>query len=448
MASGIITIKKGLDLPIDGAPAQVVEEGPAIGQVAVLGPDYIGMRPTMAVSEGDQVKKGQLLFDDKKTPGLRYTAPASGEVASINRGAKRALLSVVIDVAGDEEERFDQHRTDAPDQLGRDQVLAGLVESGLWLALRTRPYSRVPAPDAVPHSIFVTAIDTNPLAADPNVVLQRHQDDFACGLKILGKLTDGPVYVCQAPGGGMPSDSAEAVEFAGPHPAGLAGTHIHFLDPVGAAKSVWYIGYQDVVAIGVLFATGSLWTERVVALAGPQVEQPRLLRTCLGASLSELTVGQLKEGENRVISGSVLSGRAEMGPLGFLGRYHTQVSVLGEGREREFLGWQKPGADKFSIKNIFVSKLTPSKLFNFTTSTEGSDRAMVPIGSYEKVMPLDIIPTFLLRALIVEDTDRAQALGCLELDEEDLGLCTFVCPGKYEYGPMLRQNLDRIEREG
>ena len=448
MASSRINIKKGLDLPIAGAPVQQVEDGPAIGQVAVLGPDYIGMRPTMAVGEGDPVKKGQLLFDDKKNPGVRYTAPASGQVASINRGAKRELLSVVIDVAGDEEERFDQHRTDAPDQLGRDQVCAGLVESGLWAALRTRPYSRVPAPDAVPHSIFVTAIDTSPLAADPKVVLQGHEDNFACGLKVLGKLTDGSVYVCQAPGGGMPSDGAEAVEFAGPHPAGLAGTHIHFLDPVGAAKSVWYIGYQDVVAIGVLFATGSLWTERVIALGGPQVERPRLLRTRLGASLSELTVGQLKEGDNRIISGSVLSGRAETGPLDFLGRYHTQVSVLAEGREREFLGWQKPGADKFSVKNVFVSKLNPSKLFNFTTSTEGSDRAMVPIGSYEKVMPLDIIPTFLLRALIVEDTERAQALGCLELDEEDLGLCTFVCPGKHEFGPMLRQNLDRIEMEG
>ena len=448
MTSSKIVIKKGLDLPIAGAPKQVIEDGPAIGKVAVLGVDSIDLRPTMAVSEGDSVKKGQLLFEDKKTPGVRYTSPASGKVIGVHRGAKRALLSVVIGVAGDEEERFEQHMGTAPDQLSRQQVRDTLVESGLWAALRTRPYSKVPMPASAPHSIFVTAIDTNPLTADPQAVLRESEDDFARGLTLLGKLTEGPVYVCKAPGVSIEAAEAQVVEFAGPHPAGLPGTHIHFLDPVGAAKTVWHIGYQDVVACGKLFATGSLWTERVVALGGPQVEQPRLLRTRQGACLSELTAGQLQPGENRVIAGSVLAGRVASGPLDFLGRYHAQVSVLAEGRGREFLGWQKPGVDKFSIKNVFASKLLPSQLFDFTTSTEGSDRAMVPIGSYEQVMPLDILATLLLRALIVEDTDRAQALGCLELDEEDLGLCTFACPGKHEYGPILRRNLARIEREG
>lgn len=448
MTSSKIAIKRGLDLPIAGAPKQVIEDGPAIGKVAVLGVDSIDLRPTMAVSEGDSVKKGQLLFADKKTPGVCYTAPASGKVIGVHRGAKRALLAVVIEVAGDEEERFEQHVGTAPDQLSRQQVRDTLVASGLWTALRTRPYSKVPRPDSAPHSIFVTAIDTNPLAADPQAVLRECADDFARGLTILGKLTDGPVYVCKAPGANIPGPEAEVVEFAGPHPAGLPGTHIHFLDPVGAAKTVWHLGYQDAVACGKLFATGSLWTERVVALGGPQVAHPRLVRTRQGACVSELTAGQLQPGENRVVAGSVLAGRVASGPLDFLGRYHAQVSVLAEGREREFLGWQKPGVDKFSIKNVFVSKLRPSRLFDFTTSTEGSDRAMVPIGSYEQVMPLDILATLLLRALIVEDTDRAQALGCLELDEEDLGLCTFACPGKHEYGPMLRRNLARIEREG
>ena len=448
MTSSKIVIKKGLDLPIAGAPKQEIEDGPAIGKVAVLGVDSMDLRPTMAVSEGDSVKKGQLLFEDKKTPGVRYTSPASGKVIGVHRGTKRALLSVVIEIAGDEEECFEQHVGTAPDQLSRQQVRDTLVESGLWTALRTRPYSKVPMPESAPHSIFVTAIDTNPLAADPQAVLRESEDDFARGLTLLGKLTEGPVYVCKAPGVSIAAAEAQVVEFAGPHPAGLPGTHIHFLDPVGAAKTVWHIGYQDVVACGKLFATGSLWTERVVALGGPQVEQPRLLRTRQGACLSELTAGQLQPGENRVIAGSVLAGRVASGPLDFLGRYHAQVSVLAEGREREFLGWQKPGVDKFSIKNVFASKLLPSQLFDFTTSTEGSDRAMVPIGSYEQVMPLDILATLLLRALIVEDTDRAQALGCLELDEEDLGLCTFACPGKHEYGPILRRNLARIEREG
>ena len=435
MASSKIAMKKGLDLPIAGAPEQVIEDGPAIGKVAVLGPDAIDLRPTMAVNEGDSVKKGQLLFEDKRTPGVRYTSPASGKVSGVHRGAKRILLSVVIEVAGDEEERFAQHTRTAPDQLSRQQVRETLVASGLWPALRTRPYSRVPVPDSTPHSIFVTAMDTNPLAADPQVVLRGHEDDFARGLTILGKLTDGPVYVCKAPGASILADGAQVVEFVGPHPSGLPGTHIHFLDPVGAAKTVWYIGYQDVVACGKLFATGSLWTERVVALGGPQVEQPAPVAHP-PRSLPERADGGPAQARVRIGSllGRCWAGRVASGPLDFLGRYHAQVSVLAEGREREFLGWQKPGVDKFSIKNVFASKLLSSRFFDFTTSTEGSDRAMVPIGSYEQVMPLDILATLLLRALIVEDTDRAQALGCLELDEEDVGLCTFACPGKYEYG--------------
>jgi Na+-transporting NADH:ubiquinone oxidoreductase subunit A len=451
MAARRIRIKKGLDLPITGQPEQTLAEGLPVKRVALLGPDYAGMQPTMAVGEGDAVKLGQLLFEDKKTPGVRYTSPGCGRVLAIHRGAKRVFQAMVIALEGDEEETFDQYSGVAPEQLSQEQVKEKLLVSGLWTALRTRPYSKVPAPESVPHSIFVNAMDTSPLAADPQVVLDGLAPDFARGLAAVGKLTDGPLYVCQAPAARIPANGVarvEVVEFEGPHPAGLAGTHIHFLDPVGARKAVWHLHYQDVVAIGKLLATGRLWVERVVALAGPQVQRPRLVRTRLGACLSELTAGQLKEGENRVISGSVLAGRTAVEPFDFLGRYHSQVSVLAEGRQREFLGWQKPGLDKFSVKNVFASRLFPGRKFAFTTSTEGSDRAMVPIGSYEKVMPLDIEPTYLLRALIVEDTDKAQALGCLELDEEDLGLCTFVCPGKYEYGPILRRNLEKIEREG
>ena len=448
MPSSRITIKKGLDLPIEGAPEQVVGEGAAVSQVAVIGSDYNGMRPTMAVKEGDEVALGQLLFEDKKTPGVRHTSPASGKVIAVNRGAKRFLQSIVIELQGDAEEQFEQFSDTAPDQLDRQQVREKLIQSGLWTALRTRPYSKVPSPETTPHSIFVTAIDTNPLSANPQVVLLEGEADFTLGVQILSKLSDGPTYLCKAPGVSMSGGNGQEVEFAGPHPAGLPGTHIHFVDPVGSGKTVWHINYQDVIAIGKLFSTNRLSVERVVALAGPQVERPRLVRTRLGAQLSELTAGQLKPGENRIISGSILSGRAAAGPFDFLGRYHLQVAVLAEGREREFLGWQKPGIDKFSVKNVFASKLFPGKLFNFTTSIEGSDRALVPISSYEKVMPLDVVPVFLLRSLITGDTEQAQLLGALELDEEDLGLCSFVCPGKHEFGPLLRKNLEQIELEG
>ena len=223
---------------------------------------------------------------------------------------------------------------------------------------------------------------------------------------------------------------------------------MHFLDPVSASKSVWQIGYQDVIAIGKLFTTGQLWVERVIALAGPVVNQPRLLRTRLGACLQSLSAGELQPGLNRVISGSVFGGRTARGPFAYLGRYHQQVSCLHEGDERELLHYLRAGVNKHSVLNIFVSKLAAAKRFAFDTSTNGSPRAMVPVGNYEAVMPLDILPTQLLRYLIVGDSEMAQKLGCLELDEEDLALCTYVCAGKYEYGPILRDNLTRIEKEG
>ncbi|MEZ2745038.1 Na(+)-translocating NADH-quinone reductase subunit A [Halopseudomonas bauzanensis] len=445
----MINIKRGLDLPITGSPEQRIEEARAVRSVALIGFDYHGMKPTMEVQVGDRVRAGQILFSDKKTPGVLYTAPASGVVSAINRGEKRVLQSVVIDVEGDDAVDFGSHPAADLEALDAQAVRDKLIQSGLWTALRTRPYSKVPAVDAIPSSIFVTAIDTHPLAADPAVVLQDCGADFENGLKILARLAG--VWLCQAEGAAIPGGNIAGVRsesFAGPHPAGLPGTHIHMLDPVSESRQVWQINYQDVVAVGRLFTTGRLSVERVVALGGPQVERPRLLRTVLGANLEELVAGETKPGNNRIISGSVLGGRLARGPVLYLGRYHLQVSVLLEGTQREMLHYLRAGANKHSILNIFISKLAPSRLFNFTTSTNGSPRAMIPVGNYEEIMPLDILPTQLLRSLIVGDTEMAQKLGCLELDEEDLALCSYVCAGKYEYGPILRDNLTRIEQEG
>ncbi len=443
----MIEIKRGLDLPIEGAPEQTVTSGRKVRSVAVIGADYVGMKPTMAVAVGDRVKLGQLLFSDKKTEGVKYTSPAAGVVSAINRGEKRVLQSVVITLEGEEEETFESWPAAKLDSLERQQVEDNLVNSGLWTALRTRPYSKVPALGTQPGAIFVTAMDTNPLSANPEVVISEQAEAFAHGLQVLGRLTEGTVYLCKAPGVSLPQAGARAEEFAGPHPAGLAGTHMHFLEPASTKRVQWSVGYQDVIAIGKLFTTGRLWTERVISLAGPQVTKPRLLRTRLGASVSELVEGELKDGENRVISGSVFGGRTCVESNNWLGRYHNQISVLAEGRDRPLLHYFSPGVNRFSVMPIYLSKLA-SKLFPFTTTTNGSERAMVPVGSYERVMPLDILPTQLLRALIVGDTDTAEKLGAMELDEEDLALCTFVCPGKYEYGPILRNNLTQIEREG
>ena len=446
----MIKVRRGLDLPISGAPEQVVYDGPTVSQVALVGLDYQGMKPTMAVREGDQVKLGQLLFTDKKNASARYTAPAAGTVVAINRGERRVFQSLVIDIDGDASETFETYSVEKLDTLDRADVIENLVKSGQWTALRTRPFSKVPAADTMASSIFVTAMDTNPLSADPSVIVGQRREDFTSGLKILTRLTNGPVNLCVAPNSTIPGadiDGVRKIAFSGPHPAGLTGTHIHFVDPVSIDKTVWSIGYQDVIAIGALFTTGCIDVRRVIAIAGPQVTQPRLLGTRLGANINQLVIGELKNDENRVISGSVLSGRQAVSEFAFLGRYHSQVSAIQEGRERQFLHYLRAGVDKHSSLPVFVSSLT-KKLFNMTTSTNGSERAMVPVGGYEKVTALDILPIQLLRSLIVGDTEMAQKLGCLELDEDDMGLYTYVCVGKYEYGRILRDNLTRIEKEG
>ncbi len=449
-----IRIRKGLDLPIEGTPEQRIDVAADVARVAALGVDFVGLKPTMKIAEGDHVRLGDPLFLDKRDPRIQFTAPGAGTVEAVHRGPRRVLQSVVIrlDENKEEEVEFDKAPGGGVDALDVSNIRSTLQASGLWTAIRTRPYSKIPLPDAKPDAIFVPAIDTNPLAADPAVAIEGLEGDFGAGLSVLLKLTDGPVFVAKSPGALIPvpnTDRVRVEEFEGPHPAGLVGTHIHFLHPVSVTRSVWHVGYQDVIAMGKLFTTGRLWTERVVSLAGPMVSRPRLLRTRLGASTEDLVRDELSQGECRVISGSVLDGRQAHNWSAFLGRYHTQISVLAEGRKRELFGWIAPGRNKFSAANVFISSFQRNKRrFAFTTSQQGSPRAMVPIGIYEGVMPLDILPTQLLRALLVRDTDLAQQLGCLELAEEDLALCSFVCAGKYDYGPVLRANLEQIEKEG
>jgi Na+-transporting NADH:ubiquinone oxidoreductase subunit A len=355
----------------------------------------------------------------------------------------------VIELAGAAEQTFPAFEPQQLVQLSLAQVEKQLLDAGLWTAFRSRPFSKVPEPGSRPAALFVTALDTNPLAANPQIVIAEKPAEFEAGLTVIRLLTEGKTYLCKTPEAQLPTPPGVTVkEFSGCHPAGLVGTHIHFLEQINQQRSVWHIGYQDVIAIGHLFLTGRIMTERVVALGGPLVKDPRLLRTRVGACLSELLVGQLEPDEPRILSGSVLSGRQAAGALDFLSRYHNQVSVLAEDRQRELLGWALPGLNRFSVKRVFAASLLPRRSLALTTSTHGSSRAMVPIGAFEKVMPLNVKATWLLRSLLTLDTDLAQALGCLELDEEDLALCSFVCNGKIDYGRHLRETLEKIEKEG
>ena len=465
-------IEQGLDLPIPGNPIQVIRGTSPCTRVAVVADDYPGMKPRMHVAEGDTVKRGQLLFEDRKSPGVRHTAPAAGRVLAIHRGERRALQAVVIELSdgeragspGDDEfATFESHTGADPASLSGDQLRALLVESGLWTALRARPFSKVPSPDSQADALFINAMDTHPLAPLPEAALGERREDFRLGTILLTRLLDAPTYLCVAEhselAGLFANDKPAALKiehFAGPHPSGTPGLHIHTLRPVNRERCVWHIGYQDVAAVGALARTGRLDVTRVISIAGPSVADPRLETSRIGACVSEAIAADLAAAsaagdgkELRAISGSVLSGKRIHGEVfDFLGRYERQISLLEEDREHVFLGWLSPGPDLFSVANIYWSKIFKPKRFRFTTNTNGSQRAMVPIGQYEKVMPMDLMPTFLLRALIVGDTERAEALGVLELDEEDLALCTYVCPGKVNYGPILRKNLELIEKEG
>ncbi|MEM6683290.1 MAG: Na(+)-translocating NADH-quinone reductase subunit A [Pseudomonadota bacterium] len=442
-------LRKGLDLPIEGAPATAIDATKQVRTVGLLGSDYIGLKPRLSVQEGDLVGRGAPIFAHKETPDAVVTSPVSGRVKAINRGARRVLISVEIEIDDDAAPPLDFSKVG--DSQTSEGIKAKLCAAGLWGAFRTRPYSKVPDPESAPAAIYITAIDTEPLAPDPAVVIQQAPDAFVRGVKAVSALSQGRTYVCSETGADIPAiedDFIIPARFSGPHPAGLASTHMHFIEPPSAAKTVWVIGYQDVIAIGRLMETGKLNAERVIGLCGPLCTNPRLIKTVVGASISDLVYDEIDLSvPPRFISGSVLSGNAAQGASGYLGRYARQVTVIEEDRKQIPFGWIRPMPSKYALQPVLGSALS-RRAFAFTSNLNGGRRAMVPTGTFEALMPQDFLPTQLLRALLVMDTDMAQALGALELDEEDLGLVGFACPAKYEYGLALRDCLSKIEKEG
>ncbi len=445
----VFHLKRGLNLPLAGAPSQQIRTGNPVQTVALLSDDFMDLHPRFSVKEGDNVALGQCLFIDKKNPGIRFTSPAGGEVLKIQRGAKRKFEAIIIRVEGNEERIFPIPDNFGPDGLTGDDIRDTMIKSGLWTALRTRPYDKIPQIGSRPNSLFITAMDTRPLAADPAVIISEYQDDFLLGLKMMQRLAP-TTYLCTNGSPDIPGRDIGGIihsEFHGPHPAGLPSTHIHFLDPVHQKKTVWFIGYPDVIAVGHLFRTGRLMTERIVSMAGPAMENPHLVRTRSGANLRELCPCEAENHAIRLLSGSVLNGRKFSEANAFLGKYHHQICALYEGDGRGLFSWLMPGRDRYSTKRLFFSAFMNKKSFAMTTAAWGGRRVIFPLGVYDEVMPLDFIITSLLKSLATDDLEKAVALGVLELVEEDLALCSFVCPGKNDFGPILRAMLTRIDKE-
>ncbi len=441
-------LRKGLNIPISGAPRLEIGESPTVKTVAICGDDYVGLKPRVAVEEGDKVVAGSPIIAHKDTPDVHIVSPVAGTVKAVNRGARRKLISVEIEVKG---KAAPKDFSKVGNDTSADGLAKKLAAAGLWTSFRTRPYSKVPGSDERPAAIYVTATDSEPLSVEPSLIINEAADDFATGLKAVAMLSEGKTFLCLTDGVDLPGTDVAGVEaaaFAGPHPAGLAGTHMHFLEPPRADRFVWTIGYQDVIAIGRLLTTGKYDPSRIIALTGPMCADPRLVKTIVGASMVELCENDFAgDAPVRMISGSVLSGRAGEGPSAYLGRYARQITLIEEDKKQIPMGWIRPMVEKYAVQPVLGSARA-KKTFPLTSNLNGGRRAMVPLGTFEGLVPQDFLPTQLLRSLLVMDTDQAQALGALELDEEDLGLVGFACPAKYEYGMALRDCLTKIEKEG
>lgn len=441
-------IQRGLDLPLTGkAPSGDIAERMGVGVVALIPDDSLGIKARTLVAEGDEVKVGTPLYCDRRDPEVLYTSPAAGTVSSIARGARRKILSVQVEVGGFD----DHHDLQVPDLEGADAsaVRTALMSSGLWPALRRRPFDRVARSGETPAGIFVSAASTHPQAPAPLDLLSGREEDFREGLRVLGKLTEGPVYVCTKQGedwSGYLVEDAEHHTFSGRHPAGNVGVHIHTLLPVGPSRYVWHVGPQDVADIGTLFRTKHLPTSRVVGVSGPGAAETLLVRTRRSARIEDV-VSTFSVAHPRVIAGSVLGGREAAGEQAFLGRYTDQLTVLEDAVDRKLLAWAFPFAGKYSVSNAILDKFF-NKDLSFDTDLNGSERAIVPTGSYERVMPMDIMATQLIKALASKDLEMAEKLGALELAEEDVALCEYVCPSKTHVTGLLREMLTRIEGEG
>ncbi|MCF6169806.1 MAG: Na(+)-translocating NADH-quinone reductase subunit A [Bacteroidales bacterium] len=446
--STVYSIKKGLDIKLIGGPQKTVVDLKA-QRFAIKPPDFTGCFPKMLVKEGDEVKAGSPLFFDKYRDDILFTAPVSGKVLTVKRGAKRRLLEVIIESDGKEvSEDFGKNNIDG---LKREAIIEKLLKSGVWPMVRQRPYSVVANPKDTPKAIFVNAFDTAPLAPDFDFIVEGRGEAFQAGLNVLAKLTNGKVHLNIHAKKTTSTVFLEAKHvqlnrFAGPHPAGNLSVHISRVDPINKGEVIWYAGPQEVITIGKLFLEGKFDSGRIVALAGSEVKKPQYYKTFVGARITNMVSGNVTDGHNRFISGNVLSGN-KIEKDGFVGFYDSLVSVIPEGDYYEFFGWLKPGFGKFSVSGTYLSKLTPNRKYRLDTNLHGGKRAFVMTGKYEKVFPFDIYPMQLLKAIMLEDIDLMENLGIYEVDEEDFALCEVIDTSKTQMQEIVRKGLDLMRME-
>jgi len=447
--SATIKLKKGLDIMLQGQAGRVLSEEFQSSLYGVKPIDFPGLIPKLSVKPGDLVKAGTPLFSDKIHTEVKFTSPVSGRVYSIIRGERRKLLEIIVEKSGNEFEDFGKEDVT---RLSRDQVKAKLLASGLWPAIRQRPYNIIAHPEDVPKAIFISGFDTAPLAPDYNFIVENISASlFQSGINILSKLTDGKINLVLNGKTSSPDilKNATGIDvswFSGPHPAGNVGVHIHHLNPINKGEIVWIINIQDILTIGRLFVEGIYRPEKIIALAGSEVLDPKYYKILAGTSIAGIVRNNIKPGNLRYISGNVFTG-TKIEADGYLGYYDSMVSVIPEGDYYEFFGWAKPGLNKFSFSRTFASKLIPGRLFRLDTNMHGGHRAFVMTGQYEKVVPMDIYPMQLLKAILAEDIDMMENLGIYEVAEEDFALCEYICPSKMEIQSIIRKGLDIMIKE-
>ncbi len=449
-------LKKGYDIKIAGKAELKLNEFPEPDLVALQPNEFRGVKARLMVDVGDEVKIGTVLFVDKTNPEVKFVSPVSGKVSQINRGERRMLMEVVVENDHKKTpETFEKWTADKVKKLSREQIIAHLLNSGMWPYLRQRPFNKIANHSDVPRDIFISAMDTAPLAADPSFLLDGEETHFQMGLDLLSKLTDGKVYLSLdgSKKSQIPAlEKATGVEkntFSGPHPAGNVGVHIHHIKPIRTGDIIWYVQPYIVALIGKLFTTGIFPSERIVATAGSPINKRSYYKTILGAPLLSLIPGDtVVDKDVRFLLGNVLTGR-KISPAGYLGFYDNLITVIPEAdKKRRLMGWFFPGSDMLSYSKSFLSSWLPSKEFVLDTKVFGGKRAFIQTGDYEKVLPMDILPVYLAKSIMAGDFVEMEGLGILECDEEDLALCSYICPSKNDFGEILRQGLDFMEREG